>query len=451
LDGVLFRQFVDDDLGCASYLIGDETAGAAVVVDPAYAIEPYLEEARRREVRLVRALETHTHADHLSGHGRLALEHGVPVSIHPDAAPEYPFEPLVDGDVVELGEVAITVLHTPGHRPEHCCFAVADRSRSDDPWLVLTGDSLFVGDAARPDLAVDAREGARGLFHSLRRLVELGDGVELYPGHVAGSMCGVGMSSKASSTLGFERRFNPMLRIESEDEFVGASTATAGVRPPNVEHVVTLNRGPFVGAQEQLGPLAETGGAVVLDVRPAPAFAAGHVTGALSVPLDSSTFGTKAGFVLSPEEDVVLHADSPADAELAARRLRAVGLLRLRGWLKAPETLERLEPVGIEELERLVADDAVEVVDVREADERDTAYIPGSRHVPYRLVRTFADGLGNGKPVVTICESGSRAVIAASVLAAAGVDARPVLGGGVPDWQARGGATVEFRRCGSSG
>ena len=449
---MLFRQFVDDDLGCASYLIGDEAAGLAVVVDPAYRIEPYLEEAEKRDVEIVRVLETHTHADHVSGHGRFALELGVPVSIHPLAEPEYASDPIEDGQQIEVGEVVLTVLHTPGHRPEHCCFAVADRSRADEPWLVLTGDSLFVGDAARPDLAVEAREGAVDLYHSLRRLVELGDGVELYPGHVAGSMCGAaGMSSKASSTIGFERRFNPMLRVESEEDFVGESTGTAGARPPNVEHIVALNRGPFLGESEPIGTTGadSADGAVVLDVRPAREFATGHVAGALSVPLDSNAFGTKAGFVLSPDEEIVLHADSEDDAALAAERLHAVGLFRLRGRLESPATTESLQPVELDELERLVADDAVEVVDVREADERDAGYIPGSRHVPYRLVRTFAPKIGNGKPVVTICESGSRAGIAASVLAAAGIDARPVLDAGVGDWEQRGGQLVEFRRCGS--
>ena len=445
---VLFRQFVDDDLGCASYLIGDEAAGLAVVVDPALQIEPYLDEAERRDVRIVRVLETHTHADHVSGHGRLALEHGVPVAVHALADPEYPFEPLEDGQEIELGDVVLTVLHTPGHRPEHCCFAVADRSRADEPWLVLTGDSLFVGDAARPDLAVEAREGAAELYGSLQRLVALGDGVELYPGHVAGSMCGAGMSSKASSTIGFERRFNPMLRIESEEDFVGASTGTAGVRPPNVEHVVALNRGRFLGAASRPLAAADAEGAVVLDVRNAHAFAAGHVPGALSVPLDSSAFGTKAGFLVGPDEEIVLHAESDADAESAAQRLYAVGL-RVRGRLHSPQVTERLEPVDVDELRRLVDENAVEVLDVREADERDAGYIPGSRHMPYRLVRTFAESLGNGKPVVTVCESGSRAVIAASVLAAAGVDARPVLDGGIGDWEAEGGQLVEFRRCGS--
>src|SRR5438034_1152465 len=135
---MLFRQFLDDDLGCASYLIGDEAVGEAVVVDPAYAIEQYLDQADMHDVRISRVLETHNHADHVSGHGRLALEHGATVSIHSDAEPEYAYEALADGGEVEVGEVSFRVLHTPGHRPEHCCFAVADRSRSDEPWLLLT-------------------------------------------------------------------------------------------------------------------------------------------------------------------------------------------------------------------------------------------------------------------------------------------------------------------------
>ena len=176
---MIFTQFVDDALGCASYLVGDPRTGHAVVVDPAFAIEEYLEEADRRDVRITRVIETHTHADHLSGHGRLALEHGVAVSIHPDAGAQYPSDPLEDGVEIVLGDILLRCIHTPGHRPEHCCLAVSDFSRSPEPWVVLTGDSLFVGDAARPDLAVEAREGAEGLFHSLRRLVELGDGVEV--------------------------------------------------------------------------------------------------------------------------------------------------------------------------------------------------------------------------------------------------------------------------------
>jgi glyoxylase-like metal-dependent hydrolase (beta-lactamase superfamily II)/rhodanese-related sulfurtransferase len=446
---VFFEQLVDEDLGCASYLVGDERAGEAVVVDPSFAVEPYLESARRHGLRIVAVLETHTHADHVSGHGRLALEQGIPVRIHPAAEPEYPFEPLQDGEAIELGATRITVIHTPGHRPEHCALAVADTSRSDEPWLVLTGDSLFVGDTARPDLAVEARTGAAGLYASLRRLLELPDGVEIYPGHVAGSLCGAAMSSKASTTVGFERRFNPMLRLAGVDEFVAASTAaTSTPRPPNMERIVELNRGPFVGTPPPLAPVDAADGVVVLDVRDADAFAAGHVPGAISVPLSSSGFGTKAGFVLDAGDRVAIHAETPADAELAARRLYAVGL-EPAGRLDGPETPERLEPVELDELERLVSEDAVVLLDVREKDERDDGYIAGSVNVPYRLLKELGADLANGRTVVTICESGARAGIAASVLAAQGVAARPVLHGGVNAWAESGHETVHFRRCGS--
>ena len=445
---MIFRQFVADDLGCASYLVGDADTGEAAVVDPAFEIEQYLEAAEQEGVRIVRTLETHTHADHVSGHGRLSLEGDVPVSVHPAAEAAYEHDGLVDGQEIVLGNVALRVLHTPGHRPEHCCFVVIDRSRAEEPWLVLTGDSLFVGDAARPDLAVEAADGARQMYGSLQRLLELSDGVEVFPGHVAGSLCGAAMSSKASTTIGFERGFNPMLTASDADEFVAATATTHSPRPPNMDRIVELNRGPFVGAA---APVVEaiTLDPPILDVRPAEVFARGHAPGSINVPLARSGFATKAAFVLEPDERPLIRATSHEHAEDAARRLRAVGFFDLRGYvLQAAET-EVLEPVEIDELDKLIAEDAVEVVDVRELQERDDGYIPGSRNIPYRLLREYGDELRDGgRPVVTICESGARAAVAASVLAASGVDARPVLHGGIPDWQARGGSVVEFHRCG---
>jgi hydroxyacylglutathione hydrolase len=441
---VLFKQFLDDDLGCASYLVGDEQAGVTVVVDPPYAIEPVLAEADRQGVRLVGVLETHTHADHVSGHGRLALEHGLPIRIHAAAEAGFPHEPLEDGTEVVVGDVVLRTIHTPGHRPEHCCFAVIDRSRGDEPWLVLTGDSLFVGDAGRPDLAVETREGAEGLFHSLRRLVELGDGVEVFPGHVAGSLCGAAMSSKGSTTIGFERRFNPALQGELAD-FLSAALGPQPPRPPNMERIVELNRGELLGAQPPVEQIdAAPAEAIVLDVRPTDAFAAGHEPGAVGIPVAGSSFATKAAFVL-PERPLVLHATDEAEAVRAARALHAVALFEIAGWQPGGGT-ETLEPVSLDELERLLADGAVELLDVREADERDSGYIPGSRNLPYRTVRAAAEnGLLDGRPVVTICESGPRAAVAASVLRAAGVNARPVLDGGISAWS---GETTSFRRCG---
>ena len=439
---MLLRQLVDDDLGCACYLIGDEEGGEAVIVDPPYEIDPLLAEAERAGIRPTRVLETHTHADHLSGHGRLALEQGLSVCVHSAAGAEYPHEPLQDGDEIEVGSVRIRVLHTPGHRPEHCCFLAGD--------ALMTGDSLFVGAAARPDLAVKAREGAEGLFHSLQRLSELPDDVRVLPGHVAGSLCGTGMTGERSSSIGHERRFNPALALATVEEFVAESASVSTPRPPNMERIVDLNRGPFVGAATPLEKVGSANGATVLDVRSEDAFAASHVPGALSVPVSGSTFGTKAGFLLRPDEHVVLHASSPEEAGLAAHRLYAVGFLeQVDGYLTDVTTTEALEPIGIEELDLLLTDDAVLLLDVREKDEHDDGYIPGSRNIPYRLLRATAHDLPTGRPVVTICESGARAGVAASVLVAAGVPARPLLHGGVHDLEALGHQTVAFRRCGS--
>jgi glyoxylase-like metal-dependent hydrolase (beta-lactamase superfamily II)/rhodanese-related sulfurtransferase len=439
---VLFRQFVDDDLGCASYLIGDPSKGEAFLVDPAYAIEQYLGAAAEAGVRIVRVLETHTHADHVSGHGRFALEHGVPTSVHPLAEAEFAFDPLEDGQDLAAGDVPVRVIHTPGHRPEHCAFVVDNR-------LVLTGDSLFIGDAARPDLAIEAREGAEELFHSLQRLTQLPDAYEVYPGHVAGSLCGAAMSPDHSSTIGDEKRTNAKVEFGDVQAFINATASLSTPRPPTTARVVALNRGPFVGAPSQLEQLEEPGSATILDVRPAELHAAGHVPGAFNVPVSGSSFATRAGFVLDPEERIVIHASDEGEAAEAARGLRAVGFLELAGYVTEVPLTEKLEPMELDELEQLLAQGSVQVLDVREKSERDEGYIPGSLHIPFRLLRGFGtEGVDTDKPVVTICESGMRASIAASVLTAAGVDARPVLHGGVNDWP---GGTVSFRRCGGSG
>ena len=435
-------------MGCASYLVGCEEAGEVVVVDPHLAIEPILAEAERLDARIVRTLETHTHADHVSGHGRLALDHGIPVSIHPLAEPEYPSEPLDDGIEIAVGNVRIRCIHTPGHRPEHCCFAVADTTRSDEPWLVLTGDSLFVGDAARPDLAVGAMEGAEGLFHSLRRLLELPDGVEVFPGHVAGSLCGASLSSRASTTIGFERRFNPMLALPDADAFVAESAGVSSPKPPNLARIVELNRGPFLPTMSAAPELpAPPEGAQLLDVRPAEDHLAGHRPGAINVPVSGSSFSTRAAFVLDAAAPVVVLAAHADEALRAVDGLRSVAFADVAGYVLGGGE-ETTGSVTLAELDALIGSGAT-IVDVREKDERDEGYIPGSRHVPYRLMRSCCPDLPDDQPLVTICGSGPRAAIGASVLRARGYDARPVVDGGMTEWLARGATAVSFRRCGS--
>jgi hydroxyacylglutathione hydrolase len=437
---LLFRQFVNEDLGCASYLVGDREAGVAVAVDPPFAIEPLVAAAREEDVRIERVLETHTHADHVSGHGRFALEHGAPVSIHPLAEPEYPFDPLDDRLELRVGDVTIQVLHTPGHRPEHCAFVVDGR-------IALTGDSLFVGDAARPDLAVAAREGAEDLYRSLARLTALGDDVEVYPGHVAGSLCGGNMSSARSSTIAHERGSNSALAFRDVQEFVLVSASVSMPKPPTTERVVALNRGAWVAQPPEPTELEDAGDGTVLDVRPFEDHAAGHVPGAISVPVDGSSFGTKAGFVLLPGERVVLHARSRAEALDATAKLHAAGIFESAGYVLAPAAAEKLPTIAVEQLEELLDASDVQLVDVREMTERDGGYIPGSRNIPYRLLRKIGCGaLERSKPVVTVCESGPRAAIAASLLQREGFEVSAVAGGGIADFA---GDVVAFRRCGA--
>ena len=445
---MLFAQILNGDLGCASYIVGCEEAQEAVVVDPPLEIESVLTEANRLDVRIVRTLETHTHADHVSGHGRLALEHGIPVSIHPAAGAEYPSNTLEDGDEVAVGNVTLRCIHTPGHRPEHCCFAVIDRTRAEEPWLVLTGDSLFVGDAARPDLAVGAVQGAEGLFHSLRRLLELPDGVEVFPGHVAGSLCGKAMSARGSTTIGFERRFNPMASITELDAFVAESSDVSAPKPPNLARIVELNRGPFSPAAPAPMELpVPAGGSQLLDVRPMAEHLSGHLPGAVNVPVSGTSFSTKAGFVLDTDAPVTVLAATPEEAARAVAGLRSVAFSDVAGYVLGggPEITESVEVDGLEKL----IEAGATVIDVREHDERDDGYIPGTRNVPYRLMRTCCPDLPEDRPIVTICSSGPRAAIAASILRARGLDARPVVDGGMTDWLARGAAAVTFRRCGN--
>jgi hydroxyacylglutathione hydrolase len=236
--------------------------------------------------------------------------------------------------------------------------------------------------------------------------------------------------------------------IDDAEHFVEMSIGGSALRPPNMERIVELNRGPFVPEQPPLEPLARAEGSTILDVRDEDAFVAGHARASINVPVDGSSFATKCAFLLSPAERIVVHAATADEAQRAAQGLRSVALLEIAGYALAPQGDERLSPIELDEVERLLAAGEVEVLDVREKDERDEGYIAGTRHIPYRLLRVCGDRVGE-KPVVTICNSGARAAIAASVLAASGIEARPVLHAGIADWQQRGGHTVEFRRCGS--
>jgi len=275
---MIFRQFTHEDLGCASYLVGDSDAGLAAVVDPKFDIEPYLQVARYLGVHIDHVIETHNHADHVSGHGRLAAATGATIHVHRLADPAYDHEPFDDGWELELGRLTVRALHTPGHRPEHTAFALIDRGRGDEPWAVLTGDSLFVGAIARPDLAVDKAQGARDIFRSLHgKILALPDTCEVWPGHLGGSLCGgPGMDLKICSTVGFERARQQLLQMTDEEVFVAEPTANLPPQPPNFEAIVAINRGPLLRDSVEVHPLtprqvgqAQRHGALVVDIRTA--------------------------------------------------------------------------------------------------------------------------------------------------------------------------------------
>jgi rhodanese-related sulfurtransferase len=305
---------------------------------------------------------------------------------------------------------------------------------------------MFVGEAARPDLAIEAREGAADLWHSLRRLAALPDETVVYPGHVSGSLCGTNMSDEHSTTIGREKQWNRGLR-DDERTFVEESASLTTPRPPTTERCVALNRGPWVAARPPLELLDDPGDALVLDTRPVEDFAAGHVPGAISVALDGGSFATRSGFVLDPGEPFVVHARSAADAAEAARLLHAMGLFEGLGYVVDVEARETTQTVTVPELAALIdADPETQVLDVREESEREEARLPGAVEVPFRELRIAPPPeLDPERPVYTICASGPRATLAASLLARAGLEARPAVGGGVADLVAESARLVESR------
>lgn len=450
---MIFRQITHDDLGCASYLIGDEDAGVAAVVDPKLEIEEYLTLARYTGVSIEHVLETHNHADHVSGHGRLAAATGATIHIHAVAEPAYEHEPFEDGWELELGSVRVRALHTPGHRPEHTAFALIDTARGEDPWAVLTGDTLFVGDIARPDLAVDKDEGARGIFRSLHeKLLTLPAPTEVWPGHLGGSLCGgPGMDMKIASTIGFEREHNELLREADEESFVERAVGSLGPQPPNFETIVEINRGPLrreVTDAEPLTPrqVEQRGGegALIVDVRTALQFDEAHIPGAISIPATRAGFGTKLAWIAERDRELVFVGRDDEDGIRGARLAASVALAAGRGYLAGGMTswreerrpvkaIERLDVEGLHE--RNEREEALQILDVRERAEWESGHIPGSHFLPYHDIETVPEGIDPERPVAVICGSGERSGVAASLLQRHGAEhVIHVVDGGVGTW-----------------
>jgi hydroxyacylglutathione hydrolase len=452
---VIFRQVIHDDLGCASYLVGDERAGVAAVIDPRLETGEYLRLARFLGVQIEHVLETHTHADHVSGHGRLCQATGATLHVHREAGAEYHHEPFDDGWELALGDVVVRALHTPGHRPEHCAFALTDTRRdAGRPWAVLTGDSLFVGDLARPDLAVEPEEGARGIFRSLRdTLLALPDDCEVWPGHLGGSMCGgPGMDLKVSSTIGFERAHNPGLSERDEDRFVAAALAGLGPQPPNFKRIVEVNRGPLSNGEVWAPPLTprqvaqhQADGGLVVDVRTDLQFDDAHIPDALCVTALRGGFGSRLAWMARPGQPIVFVGRDDEDAIAAARLAAAVAVTEAAGVLSGGMTSWREERLAVARIPRIDVDElherraGLQVLDVRERTEWEAGHIPGSVHVPYHDLRGVPGDLDGDAPIAVICASGQRSAVGASLLARAGAsDVLHVVDGGVGTWRERG-------------
>jgi hydroxyacylglutathione hydrolase len=449
---VLFRQVLYSDLGCASYLLGD--AGEAIVVDPRWDIAPYLEIAEAQHLRIAHVLDTHDHADHVSGRARLARATGAR-SYRPSASEGGGADVVSPGDEIVAGCVRVTAVATPGHRPEHLTFLVSDLHRGPEPWMLLSGDSLLVGDIARPDLAVEASDGAHALYASLRRLLDLDDHVEVWPAHIGGSLCGgAGLSGKSSSTIGFERRHNSRLGLD-EDDFVADLTRELPSRPPNVARIVELNRRsgePSADPPRLTGDalLALLGtGATVLDSRVPSAFDAGHVAGSINLPVSSAGVGTRAGWALDPDMPVVIVATDTADAHRMTLALQAVGFWSLEGvsiadaedWSRHAVPVARADSWGLEQLADGLREQSVDLVDVREPSEWVAGHIPGSHHVPLNRLRDVQSIVlpERGRTTAVACAAGMRAAFAASLLRRAGrSDVVRVAGGGIGDLGALG-------------
>lgn len=457
---MIFTQHYLACLSHASYLVGDETTGRAIVVDPRRDVGVYLEEAAERGLTIERVIETHVHADFLSGHLELAAQTAAVISYGAGADIEFPIEPLHDGQRLSLGEVTLEILATPGHTLESICVVVYEHADDVVPYGVLTGDTLFVGDVGRPDLLASADTDlsaevlARRLYHSLHdKLLRLPDATRIFPAHGAGSSCGRQLSSETSSTLGEQRQANYALQPMDEADFVAAVTEGQPARPHYFEFDARRNRELRPLLDDEAPPLLDvaevlrhrSAGAVLLDAREPADFASGHVRGAVNVGLQGR-FAEWAGDVLAPDRDVVLVGD-PLIALEAKVRLGRVGYDRVVGQLddpaavfaNRPELVETSSRLTIEQLAELRGlEPGLQLVDVRGPGETAAGTLSGAREIPLAVLADSLAGLDPASPVVVYCASGYRSEIAASVLLDAGFEDVSDLLGGYVAWEGAG-------------
>ncbi len=448
-----FQQFYLTCLSHASYMIGSE--GVACVVDPQRDVAIYLDEARAQGLKIEHIIETHLHADFVSGHRELAERTGAVIYLGALAGAQFPHVAVREGDEIRFGQVVLKFLDTPGHTIESVSITVTDLDRGDQPQLVLTGDTLFIGDVGRPDLApnLTPQDLAGMLFDSLHnKLLPLGDDVEVYPAHGAGSLCGKQMRPERQSTIGKERALNYALRPRTKKEFVDLITAELPERPDYFALDAELNRAG-ASAVAELAPLREldaaevaekqAGGVVVLDTRPAQQFGAGHIPGAVNIAL-SGQYASFAATLLGLDREIILVAEDEESLEQSRLRLARVGVERVVGalkggmasWAAGQRPVAQIGQISAEELKQWTG--AIQVVDVRRPPEWSEGHIAGAHLMPLHKLESMLGELDRHTPVAVHCKGGYRSSIACSLLQRAGFDQVMNLTGGFDAWRACG-------------
>jgi hydroxyacylglutathione hydrolase len=418
-----------------SYLIGDDEAGVAAVIDPRADVEIYLQLARRHHVAITHIFETHIHADLVSGARELAARCGaasVYASVEGGAEYDFEMEGLHDGDTFEFGDMVITVRHTPGHTPEHVSYEATEKGR-DQPWGVFTGDSLFVSSAGRPDLlGKDSDKLASQLYDTLfGYFSQLDDGVIIYPGHGHGSPCGADIGDRLASTIGYEKQFNAYYQKTDRDEFVGHALGSAPPEPTYYKRMKRLNAaGPEVLGHLPVIPAlspadfamaVRENNSVLVDTRHMLAFGGGHIRGAVNIGA-TPMLTIWAGWLLDPDDSILLVLDQDSTVERVAALFARSGFTRFTGYLAGGMTawdniagpLVKLPQMTVHEVE--TCSDELQVLDVRAPSEWEGGHIPCARNMFVPDIRKGTGDLDPRRTTVTYCATGYRASIAASLL-----------------------------------
>jgi len=455
---MIFEQHYLDCLSQASYFIGDETTGRAVVVDPRRDIAPYLESAAEHDMTVELVVETHFHADFLSGHLEMADATGAEIAYGSVADPEFTTRKLADGERISLGEVTLEIRHTPGHTPESISIVVYEHADDEVPYGVLTGDTLFIGDVGRPDLmssvGITKEELAGKLYDSLHnQLLTLPDATRLYPGHGAGSSCGKNLSSDTSCSIGVQRTSNYALAPMSKDEFIAVVTEGQTAPPAYFQFDAEMNKAirPLFDEDAASNPMtmnevlaAQANGAVVLDSRGPEDFATGHLAGSINVGL-AGRYSEFVGGIIPAMSKIVIVADDGREAESKTRLARIGFDTDVLGHLEAPMQAfadnpghtERSSRISVAGLRTAMDDiDDLQLVDVRQPGETEGGTIEGAIVIPLTRLAEHYETLDPTKPTVIYCAGGFRSSIAASKLMSAGFDDVSDLLGGYGAWTA---------------